>query len=90
MAIQNSQDQRWLFQDQPSPRIDAAVCDLLTKIQNHSNSCLDVSWVQLTEGELEELAIKLIVHLTNELHGQLLAELISEIRDYEESFEDLI
>jgi hypothetical protein len=46
--------------------------------------------VQLTEGELEELAIKLIVRLTNELHGQLLAELISEIRDYEESFEDLI
>jgi hypothetical protein len=44
MAIQNSQDQRWLFQDQPSPRIDAAVCDLLTKIQNYSNSCLDVSW----------------------------------------------
>ena len=90
MAIQNSQDQRWLFQDQPSPRIDAAVCDLLAKIQNYSNSCLDVSWVQLTEGELEELAIKLIVRLTNELHGQLLAELISEIRDYEESFEDLI
>ncbi len=76
--------------DIPSPRIDAAICDLLAKIQNFSDSYIDISCVQLTERELEQLVVKLIVQLTKELKGNLLAEMISQIRDGKELFEDTI
>lgn len=85
MALQNSQSGSWLNQDLPSPRIDAAICDLLARLQNFSDSHIDISYIQLTELELEELTVRLIARLTYELQGQCLAELVSEIRDCEES-----
>lgn len=79
-----------MYQDIPSPHIDAAMCDLLAKIQNFSDFYIDISCVRLTEKELEQLIVKLIINLTNELKGTLLAEMVSEIRDDKESFENCV
>lgn len=85
MVSRNSQGCSWLNQELPSPHIDAAICDLFAKLQNFSDPYSDISFVQLTERELEEIVVKLIVRLTNELQGKLLAELINEVRDYKKS-----
>lgn len=79
-----------MCQDIPSPHIDAAICDLLTKVQNFSDSYIDIPCVHLMEKELEQLVVKLIVQLTKELKGNLLAEMISQIRDGKGLFEDSI
>jgi len=80
----------FVCQDIPSSQIDAAICDLLAKIQNFSDSYIDISCIQLTEKEVEQLVIKLIVYLTNELKGSLLAEIVSEMRDDENPFKFLV
>lgn len=79
-----------MCQDIPSPHIDAAICDLLAKVQSFSDSYIDIPCIRLTEKELEQLVIKLIVYLTNELKGDLLAEMVSEIRTDQKTFEDCV
>jgi hypothetical protein len=64
------------YQQKPSARIDAAVCDLISQINNFSDECFDSHWMKLSDREIEELAILLIQQLSRSLSGELLSDLL--------------
>ncbi len=58
---------------QPSPAIDAALCDLLATLSTFSDDHFDAGWMHLNEAELEALVVHLLQHWTKTLDGRLLA-----------------
>lgn len=64
----------------PSPKIDAAVCDLIVCINQFSDKYFDAEWCKLTDVEIEDLLVKLLTLLAKNLEGKVLASYVNEIR----------
>lgn len=64
----------------PSPRIDAAICDLINRVSGFSDTHFDSWYCSLTEEEVEELVVRLIENVTEELNGEKLAYFLFKIR----------
>lgn len=67
--------------DQPSPLIDQAILDLLTRINHFSDDHFDTAFVTLDESELESLVVLLLRHWTEDLDGRLLAGHLLVLRE---------
>jgi hypothetical protein len=65
----------------PSSKIDATLCDLVTRLSNFSDDHFDAQWMHLSEQELEALVIKLLQYWTEHLDGRLLGGILLEIRE---------
>jgi len=64
----------------PCTRIDAVICDLITHLETYSDDDFDTDWMNLTNAEVEALAIALIRHLITTMNGKLLSGYLLEIR----------
>ena len=67
-------------QPNPSTRIDAVICDLITHIETYSDDDFDTQWMNLTSAEVEGLVIVLIRHLIATMNGKLLSGYLLETR----------
>ncbi len=65
----------------PSPPIDQAVLDLLTRISGFSDAHFDPAFMALNESELEPLVVLLLQHWTDNLEGRLLAGCLLVLRE---------
>ncbi len=65
----------------PSPLIDQAILDLLTRISRFSDDHFDTEFVTLDEFELERLVVLLLEHWTDNLDGRLLAGCLLVLRE---------
>ncbi len=65
----------------PSPLIDAALLDLLSRISSCSDDHFDTTFMTLDEAELEQLVVLLLQHWTDTLDGRLLAGCLLVIRE---------
>ncbi|GEM_PF-1343997 len=65
----------------PSPLIDQAILDLLTRISHFSDDHFDTAFVTLDESELESLVVLLLQHWTEDLDGRLLAGHLLVLRE---------
>ncbi|PSB22939.1 hypothetical protein C7B61_09685 [filamentous cyanobacterium CCP1] len=68
----------------PSARIDAAVCNLLARIDNFADSDFETEAVGLKEDELELIVVRLIEEISDNLTGKLLGFYLQIIRQVEE------
>jgi hypothetical protein len=59
---------------------DFAIANLLTQLQNHSDTDFDAAWMNLTQPELETLAAILIRELTSNLNGKAIAGYLNALR----------
>lgn len=64
----------------PSIHIDSAICDLLLIISSFSDESFDAEFINLEEHEVEEIVVKLIKTMTNNISGKILAIFLQEIR----------
>jgi hypothetical protein len=65
----------------PSPLIDQAILDLLTRINSFSDDHFDTAFVTLDESEVERLVVLLLEHWTDHLDGRLLAGCLLVLRE---------
>ncbi len=61
--------------------VDAALCDLIAKIDGYSDDFFDAHWMQLEEVEIEALVALLLQHWTEQLSGRLLGSLLLIVRE---------
>jgi hypothetical protein len=59
---------------------DFAIANLLTQLQNYSDTDFNTAWMNLTQPELESLAAILIRELTTNLNGKAIADYLNAIR----------
>lgn len=69
-----------LFSEAPSPLIDAAICDLISKIAQFSDDFFDSNWNNLRQEEIEILVVRLLKALTETLEGRTLEFYLQQIR----------
>lgn len=69
-----------MFSQQPSRRIDAAICDLIAAINSFSDNEFDAQSLQLEDAELELIVVNLLRELNQSLTGQQLVFHLLKVR----------